>query len=175
MPIDPSADRAVYKQLADLIRAQIESGEFAPGQRLPAQKDYMQEHGISRVSVDRAMGVLRGEGLIVTGRRGSRVRPDTDVTVVLVDRGDVSARMPTEPERHRYGISPGVPVLIVTRGGQHQDHDEARDQGRGEEIYPADQVKIRFVSPFVSPAGAEELPGSPAGETNNEATRKGES
>jgi DNA-binding GntR family transcriptional regulator len=57
--IDPSADRAVYKQLADLIRAQIQSGEFKPGQRLPAQKGYMYEHGVSRDTVDRAMHVLR--------------------------------------------------------------------------------------------------------------------
>jgi DNA-binding GntR family transcriptional regulator len=130
MLVDLSADRAVYKQLADLIRTQIETGVFAPGQRLPAQKDYMQEHGLSRVSVDRAMGVLRSEGLIVTDRGGSRVRPHTDVTVVFVGRGRVSARMPTEPERRRRGINEGVPVLVVTRDGQE------------EEIYPADHVEI---------------------------------
>jgi GntR family transcriptional regulator len=152
MLVDPSADRAVYKQLADLIRTHIENGEFAPGQRLPAQKDYMQEHGLSRVSVDRAMGVLRGEGLIVTDRRGSRVRPHTDVTIVLVGQGTVSARMPTEPERRRYHINAGVPVLIVTR-------DDQTDQE--EETYPADQVKIRVAGQ----AGLEHL---------NEATRKGE-
>ena len=42
--VDSSLDRPLYKQLADLIRAQIRRGEFAPGQRLPAQKDYMHEH-----------------------------------------------------------------------------------------------------------------------------------
>jgi GntR family transcriptional regulator len=133
MLVDPSADRAVYKQLADLIRTHIENGEFAPGQRLPAQKDYMQEHGLSRCTVDRAMAVLRGEGLIVTDRRGSRVRPDTDMTVVPVGQGTVSARMPTEPDRRRYHINAGVPVLIVT-------HDDQTD----EEMYPADQVKIQI-------------------------------
>jgi DNA-binding GntR family transcriptional regulator len=74
--VDPSLDRPLYRQLADLIRAQIRNGEFAPGQRLPAQKDYMREHYLSRVTVDRAMTVLRNEGLIVTDRRGSRVTND---------------------------------------------------------------------------------------------------
>jgi DNA-binding transcriptional regulator YhcF (GntR family) len=57
--IDHSADRPVYKQLADLVRTQIQNGEFGPGQRLPAQKDYMQEHGLARDTVERAMAVLR--------------------------------------------------------------------------------------------------------------------
>lgn len=145
MLVDPSADRAVYKQLADLIRTQIETGELKPGQRLPAQKDYMQEHCISRVSVDRAMAVLRSEGLIVTERRGSRVRSRTDVTVVFLGQGRVSARMPTEPERRRLGINPGVPVLIVTRDDhtdqQNQNRDQDQDQDQ-QEIYPADAVEI---------------------------------
>jgi DNA-binding GntR family transcriptional regulator len=129
MMVDPKADRAVYKQLADLIRTQIENGEFAPGQRLPAQKDYMHEHGLSRDSVERAMAVLRTEGAIVTDRRGSRVRPDHDRTIVHVPSGKVHARIPTEPERRHHDINEGVPVLVVTR-------DSA------EEIYPADQIEI---------------------------------
>jgi GntR family transcriptional regulator len=128
--IDPSADRAVYKQLADLIRTQIENGEFAPGQRLPAQKDYMQEHWLSRSTVDRAMTVLRYEGLIVTDRRGSRVRAHRARRIVPLAHGTVYARQPTDPERKRLGIKEGVPVLVLIRA----DHDE--------EVYPADTVEI---------------------------------
>jgi DNA-binding transcriptional MocR family regulator len=68
--VDPSLDRPLHKQLADLIRTQIQTGELAPGQRLPAQKDYAQEHGLSRYTVERAINALRHEGLIVTTRRG---------------------------------------------------------------------------------------------------------
>jgi hypothetical protein len=52
--------------------------------------------------------------------------------IVAVGRGKVGARIPTEPERQQHGISQGVPVLVVTRGG----HEE--------EIYPADRVEIEF-------------------------------
>src|SRR5262245_38880513 len=113
MTVDPGADRPVYKQLADLIRNKIKGGELPPGRRLPAQKDYMQEHGISRDSVDRAMHVLRGEGLIVTDRQGSHVRGRQDLTPVRVERGRISARMPSEPERRDLGIAEGVPLLVV--------------------------------------------------------------
>jgi DNA-binding transcriptional regulator YhcF (GntR family) len=132
MQIDPTADRPVYKQLADLIRTQIKNGELKPGQRLPAQKDYMQEHWISRDTVDRAMHVLRNEGLIVTRRAGSRVRDLADQTIVPLPMGKVTARMPTEPERKKLGISEGVPILVIQRDG----HDE--------EIHPADQIRIQI-------------------------------
>jgi GntR family transcriptional regulator len=121
----------LYKQLADLIRTQIQNGDFDPGQRLPAQKDYVQEHYLSRDTVERAMNVLRNEGLIVTDRRGSRVRPQTTRTAVPLHRGKVSARLATEPERREHGMKEGVPVLVVTRDG----HEE-------EEIYLADRVEI---------------------------------
>jgi DNA-binding transcriptional regulator YhcF (GntR family) len=146
MLVDPSSDRALYKQLADVIRAQISSGEFAPGQRLPAQKDYMQEHQVSRDTVERAMVLLRNEGLIVAERRGngSRVRPVSTRMGVPLVRGEVFARMPTDPERKIYGIGEGVPLLVVKR----DDHDE--------EIYPADQVEIEIR------AGVESCDGDPS-------------
>jgi DNA-binding transcriptional regulator YhcF (GntR family) len=132
MTVDPGADRAVYKQLADLIRDQIRSGELPPGRRLPAQKDYMQEHGISRDSVERAMQVLRSEGLIITDRRGSYVRSHGERIVVRVERGRISARMPSEPERRGLGLTEGVPLLVV-----------AGADG-SEQVHPADRTVIEI-------------------------------
>ena len=73
--IDPSADRAVFRQLADLLRAQIESGELGPGEALPSELRLAQEYGISRTTVRQAIGQLRTEGLITVDRpRGTFVR-----------------------------------------------------------------------------------------------------
>jgi hypothetical protein len=130
--VDPLADRPLYRQLADLVRAQIEEGVFASGQRLPAQKDYVQEHGVSRDTVDRAMTVLRREGLIVTGRRGSRVRRLSTPALVRVGWGRVSARIPTEPERRELGIGEGVALLVIKRDGCE------------DAIYPGDKVEIEI-------------------------------
>lgn len=130
MTVDPRADRPVYKQLADLIRDQIQSGELPPGQRLPAQLAYMQEHGISRDSVNRAMHVLRVEGLIVTDRRGSHVRDRDELTAVRVKTGKISARMPSEPERHDLELAEGVPLLVI------------EDANGLAEVHPADRTII---------------------------------
>jgi DNA-binding GntR family transcriptional regulator len=114
--IDPDSGRPVYRQLADEIRAQIESGELRPGQRLRTEPEYVDEHGISRESVRKAMAELRAGGLIVTTKQGSRVRPLIAVTRVAISRDtQVSTRMPNLRERRELGIAEGVPVFVVER------------------------------------------------------------
>ncbi len=56
----------VYRQLADLLRQQIASGELPPRTPLPSAKTLAQEHGIAIGTVTRAVDVLRAEGLVRT-------------------------------------------------------------------------------------------------------------
>lgn len=64
-------------QLANVLRAMIESGELEPRAPLPSESYLQQEHGVSRGTVRTAVGILRAEGLVVTiGGRGTFVRPD---------------------------------------------------------------------------------------------------
>src|SRR3954469_3656708 len=114
--IDPSADRAVFRQLADLLRNQIESGELGPGEPLPSELRLAQDHDISRTTVRQAIGQLRAEGLVTVDRpRGTFVRVPEPVEVLTLARGErVGARMPTDAERRKHRLSEGVPVLVVT-------------------------------------------------------------
>ncbi|MFI7642048.1 GntR family transcriptional regulator [Nonomuraea sp. NPDC049400] len=116
--IDPDSGVPVYRQLVDAVRAAIESGELRPGQRLMTEPEYVDVLGISRESVRKAMAALRAEGLIVTTKQGSRVRPKVDVAEVVVE-GDtrVSSRMPTLQERRALGIPEGVPVFVLEKPG----------------------------------------------------------
>lgn len=62
-------------QLADLLRARIESGGLAAGSAVPSESFLMQDHGVSRGTVRAAMGILRAEGLVITIQgRGTFVR-----------------------------------------------------------------------------------------------------
>jgi DNA-binding GntR family transcriptional regulator len=56
----------VYRQLASLLREAISSGKLAPGRPLPSESSLMGEHGVSRDTVRKAVGILRDEGLVVT-------------------------------------------------------------------------------------------------------------
>lgn len=64
--IDPSSDRAVYRQLSDLLRADIGRGEYGPGAALPSEAKLMDRYRIGRNTVRLAMEVLRDDGLVVT-------------------------------------------------------------------------------------------------------------
>ena len=114
--IDPSADRAVFRQLADLLRDQIQSGALAPGEPLPSELRLAQEHGISRTTVRQAIGQLRTEGLVTVDRpRGTFVRVPEPTELITLRRGEkAGARMPTDAERRAHRLAEGVPVLVIT-------------------------------------------------------------
>jgi GntR family transcriptional regulator len=117
--IDHDADRALHKQLADLLRDEIDSGALPPGELLPSELYLRQTHGLSQTVVRRALELLQNEGL-VTKRRGRRtcVRERSPRQVVLLSRGDdVDTRMPTEAERRLLGMPVGEPVFLVRRPG----------------------------------------------------------
>ncbi len=53
-----------WQQLADLLRARIESGELAPGDKLPSIVALSQEHNLAPVTVRKAVTRLQREGLV---------------------------------------------------------------------------------------------------------------
>jgi GntR family transcriptional regulator len=78
MTIDHYGDVPIYQQLADILRKQIASGELAPRRPIPSKKTLMQEHGIAGGTVDKAVDLLKTEGLVrtVPGRGIYVVPPD---------------------------------------------------------------------------------------------------
>lgn len=55
-----------YRQLLQLLRQQILSGEVAPGARLPTEEELLHRYGLSRGTVRRALVQLAVEGLVYT-------------------------------------------------------------------------------------------------------------
>jgi len=64
--IDHGSSVPVYRQVAAILRGKIESGEYAPGQRLPSAVTLSQEYGIAVLTGRRALAALVNEGLAVT-------------------------------------------------------------------------------------------------------------
>lgn len=64
---------APWRQLYALLRAQIDSGELAPGARLPSLVDLSQTHGVAITTARKAIDRLKDEGLIVTSPMGTFV------------------------------------------------------------------------------------------------------
>lgn len=62
--LDVSLEPLKARRLALLLRERIASGEIAPGSRLASEPALALEHGVSRVTVRRALDSLASDGLI---------------------------------------------------------------------------------------------------------------
>ncbi|MFI7537442.1 GntR family transcriptional regulator [Streptosporangium sp. NPDC049376] len=85
--LDPTSDRAVFRQIADHIRNAIERGVLAEGDKVPSEAQLMQHYGVARMTVRNALQVLQGEGLTVAEHgRGVFVRSHPPVRRLASDR-----------------------------------------------------------------------------------------
>jgi GntR family transcriptional regulator len=53
-----------YRAIADELRGRVESGELGAGRLLPSESELSRAHAVSRVTVRKALELLREEGLI---------------------------------------------------------------------------------------------------------------
>ena len=73
--IDPRSPVPAYRQLADILRRQIESGKLPADCQLPSETTLIQEYEVARGTVRQAIAVLRDAGLVVTVQgRGTFVK-----------------------------------------------------------------------------------------------------
>ena len=63
--IDHHSAVPVFRQLAEILRGMITSGEVPPGKALPSIPYLRQEYGIADGTVKKAMQVLKDEGLVI--------------------------------------------------------------------------------------------------------------
>jgi GntR family transcriptional regulator len=70
----------VYVQLANDLAARIEHGEFPLGSRLPSEQALADHYGVAKMTVRRAMEILRERGIVRTlhGRGSVVVAPAGD-------------------------------------------------------------------------------------------------
>ncbi|MEV4835449.1 GntR family transcriptional regulator [Nonomuraea sp. NPDC049486] len=85
--IDPTSDRAVFRQIADQLRQAIEGGRLRGGEKLPSEAELMEHYGVARMTVRQAIQELRNEGLAVAEHgRGVFVRRRPPVKRLASDR-----------------------------------------------------------------------------------------
>ena len=106
--------RKLYRQVADVIMASIKSGEYAPGARLPSERDLAVSFKVSRPTVREAMIALEILGL-VESRHGSGIYvTEHPPTQRGVDDLDIGAFELTEARRLFEGESAALAATIIT-------------------------------------------------------------
>ena len=73
--------RPASLQVADALRAEIASGQLAPGDKLPSIRKLAERFGVAPMTAQSAIEMLRTEGLVYTSPgRGTFVRTDAEST-----------------------------------------------------------------------------------------------
>lgn len=119
--INRRSSRAVYRQLADILRDMINAGQLHPGDQLPSADMLSRTYGVSMLTAGRALGVLRDEGMIDTepGRQAT-VRLPQARELVRIQRGSRwFVRHPTSSdERRELGLGEAEMVVVVIYGAK---------------------------------------------------------
>ncbi len=74
--IDRNSPVAPWRQIHALLRAQIESGELAPGDTVPSLIRISQTYGVATTTARKVLAQLREDGLVVTSPMGTFVVPE---------------------------------------------------------------------------------------------------
>lgn len=142
--INFGADRAAYRQLADIVRDAIAAGRYAPTGQLPSVDGLARQYGVGDGIVEEAMILLRAEGWIET-RRGQRatVRVEPERLTVWVRPGAVlrPGRRPTSHESQTWNLTIGERMTDVV----YPDSVESYPSDRYEfavQVPDADEVGV---------------------------------
>lgn len=78
--IDHEGPVTPYRQLAEILRARIARGDWAEGRPIPSETRLVQEYGLARSTVRRAIALLAEDGAVWTVQgRGTYVgQPPAD-------------------------------------------------------------------------------------------------
>ena len=108
-PIDKKSESPLYYQLYSVLKERIIDGTYKVGEILPSESDMIEEFGVSRITIRRALSDLENDGYIEKRKgKGSivlRMRLERPLTVFNSFSGDAIAR----------GDRPGSIVLSLDR------------------------------------------------------------
>lgn len=111
-----------YRTIAQSLRAEIISGALAPGAVLPSEADLARAHGASRVTIRKALDVLRDDGLVDSRQgfgwfvSGTPVRQPL-TRVATIDDQLAAAGHVAERQVLAFGFEPTPDRLVGVFGG----------------------------------------------------------
>lgn len=111
---DRPAGTPTSREIAAELRAAIGAGDYAPGDQLPSQPELTRRYRVADKTVQRAIDLLRSEGLI-TGRvgRGTFVRPrPAKVRRLVDDLLEAAPRAGFYAALDRYGLEAEVRTTV---------------------------------------------------------------
>ena len=72
MDFDLQNSRPIWQQLAEQLSRRIVTGVYPPGSRFPTVRELAADAGVNLNTMQRALGQLENEGLVITNRTAGR-------------------------------------------------------------------------------------------------------
>jgi GntR family transcriptional regulator of arabinose operon len=115
---------AKHRQVFEIMRNRIESGDYQPGDRIPSEAILIQEFGVSRPTVARALQDLERRGLVKRRRGAGTYVPNVGVSgklfgLLIPGLGDTEVFEPICAEMARVAQRGGHSLVW---GAAHLDH-----------------------------------------------------
>ena len=92
MDFELQSSRPIWMQLAEQLGRRIVTGVYPPGSRFPTVRDLAAEAGVNPNTMQRALGQLESEGLVITNRTAGRTVTE-DVAVLDAMRKRLAAEL----------------------------------------------------------------------------------
>jgi len=74
--VDHNSYEPSYAQLVRILQEQIAMGRLRPGDRLPSESQLCEYHGVSRMTIRRAINILIEQGVVITKQgQGTFIKP----------------------------------------------------------------------------------------------------
>ncbi|SDJ36339.1 GntR family transcriptional regulator [Streptomyces indicus] len=86
-----------YRRIADDLAAEITSGRLPDSSRLPPERELSEHFGVARQTIRAALELLRSQGFVTTGRRGTYVSADRPQAPAAPREADDTALSPFLP------------------------------------------------------------------------------
>jgi len=140
--LDRESKLPLYQQLYEILRSRIASGEWQPGDLIPAEPDLMATYGVSRITLRQVLETLVRDGLIVREQgRGSFVARPT------LEKGMVRIFSFTE-DMHQRGLTPRSIVLAAELVPAHAELAAKLGTPPGEELVRLERLRLAEDEPL---------------------------
>ncbi|MEU6310998.1 GntR family transcriptional regulator [Streptomyces sp. NPDC047014] len=141
-----------YQRIAAALRRELERAAHTPGGRLPSERTLAARYQVNRQTVRAALQHLREDGLVVTGRRGSRPAAPAAAAVPVAAAGPL-ASVPALT-RSWVALDTAPPPLAALLGMSAADRTlvrHHRERGRT-------GATLRHAATYVSPRAVARSP-----------------
>ena len=124
-----NSDKPKYVQLREILRNQIEDGEFLPGSKIPSENELVETYGIHRLTVRNAINALVKEGLL---------KPVQGKGVFVAGKkmqSDLNRLSGFRSKMQEHGAEPGTQTLLKTTRKAGTKYAKIMEINPEDEIY----------------------------------------